>query len=179
MSTSLAGLRQPDRRSCGASALVAARMLRDPAYAEQVRPTFATEVLTTHRRLTRPVSAAGRMQLPWPPALGTPPWALASAMAVTTGTAHRTRLALFHDRAAHLARIRAATAEGFAVPVYIGSRLVPRHVVLVVDPDLRTYDPASGRLVRVPESAFLNDRFALAGWTHHFFSVLPELRTRA
>ena len=47
-------LQQPDRRSCGAAALVMARRLVRPRYAGLVsdQATFAHEAATLHRRLT-------------------------------------------------------------------------------------------------------------------------------
>ena len=55
-------------------------MLLDPAYAATQNPhAFAGSVLALHRQLTG-ASAFGRAQLPWPRALGTPPWAVARAM---------------------------------------------------------------------------------------------------
>src|SRR4029453_17690952 len=75
-------LAQPDQRSCGATALVVARMLLDRDYADLLavgRPPvpglavpgslasrFRDEVLALHRRVTGPVDPTGRLQLPWP-----------------------------------------------------------------------------------------------------------------
>ena len=72
-------LRQPDRRSCGAASLVMARRLVHPRYARLVsdQETFAHEAATLHRRLTSLADTAGGWQVPWPRALGTPPWAVA------------------------------------------------------------------------------------------------------
>lgn len=126
----LRGLVQPDARSCGPSALVAARTVLDghrPAAEE-----FAAEVLALHRRVTS-VAGAG---LPWPRALGTPPWGAARQLSDWTGTRHRTRVV----------RWRHATPEALARPepvlVYVGSRWLPRHVLLVAQG--RVYDPARG-----------------------------------
>ena len=74
------GLSQPDQRSCGPQSLVAAHILIDPAYAATQNPhAFAGTVQELHRQLTG-ASAFGRAQLPWPRALGTPPWAAVRAM---------------------------------------------------------------------------------------------------
>ena len=73
---------QPDRVSCGATCLVVARMIEDHAYGEyigaapSVADRFRAEVLAMHRRVTAPADG-GRLQVPWPRALGTPPWAVA------------------------------------------------------------------------------------------------------
>jgi hypothetical protein len=124
----LRGLVQPDQRSCGPSSLVAARMLLDPAY----RPAdFAAEVLALHKTVT--TAAASR--IPWPRALGTPPWAVEAQLERWTG----------EDWHVQVARFGAAVPAGVSgpVPMYIGSPTLPRHVVL----DLGHgdfYDPARG-----------------------------------
>ncbi len=92
---SLLGARlvQPDERSCGAAVLVVARALLDRGYAEllvsgrhpgtgfvlpgSLADRFRHETLAMHARVTGLVDAAGRLQVPWPRALGTPPWAVA------------------------------------------------------------------------------------------------------
>jgi hypothetical protein len=124
----LRGLVQPDARSCGPSALLGARMLLDGH-----RPqSFGAEVLALHRLVTS-VAGAG---LPWPRALGTPPWGAARLLTRWTGCRHRIRVV----------RWRRTTPEALAGPepvlVYVGSRWLPRHVLLVAQG--RVYDPARG-----------------------------------
>ncbi len=149
-----AGLRQPDARSCGAASLVMARATCDPSYgaALVVGDTFRDEVLTLHRRLTSVRDRTGRLQVPWPRALGTPPWAAVRELGTVTG----------HDHVLHVARwSRAAAYRRLAVSggaLYVGSGSLPRHVVLVLppgvadppqhDPDaLACYQPSVGRVV--------------------------------
>ena len=87
-----AGLVQPDRTTCGSACLVVARMLGDRDYARWLetgeitgrtrdprprRRRFADEVLATHVRTSRWYGGSGAMQVAWPRALGTAPWALA------------------------------------------------------------------------------------------------------
>lgn len=183
--------RQPDQRSCGAAVLVMERMLRDPAYAATVLDgrhastrhvvqgdgsgdRFSREVLAMHRRVTGPVSLHGRLQLPWPRALGTPPWSVAGQLAGSRGIAHRTVPARFAgQRATALALLRNATAAGWTVPLYVGSALLPRHVVLVLDPDLAAYDPSRGRRTRIDATGLTGGRIAVAGWTAPWAVVLP------
>jgi len=173
MTAFLDGLRQPDPRSCGAAVLVAAQMLHDPAYAASMTADrFAGECLAMHRRTTGPVDVRGRTQLPWPRALGTPPWAVATQLQGTTGVPWRT-VPMLTGRARTLERIRAATAIGHPVPLYVGSRWLPRHVVLVLDPDLTTYEPASGRRVAVSADDAVAGTLSLAGWSTPWFAVLP------
>ncbi len=87
----LVGLVQPDQRSCGAAVLVAAELLRTPSYAALASTPggFRTEVLSMHRRVTSAHDVSGRLQLPWPQALGTPPWAIARQLTGTTGVRPR------------------------------------------------------------------------------------------
>jgi hypothetical protein len=199
-------LAQPDQRSCGAAVLVVARMLVDPGFRALVTggpgaatgtppadgvgsasaPRFRDEVLAMHRRTTGAVDAAGRIQLPWPRLLGTPPWAVAHQMSVTGGpdsppVASTVRPA-WPGRAALLDRMLAATAAGRPVPVYVGNRWLPRHVVLLLgeaDGRLRFYEPASGDLVDVSRDAFVPGRLGLAGWDTPWCAVLPREAQRA
>ncbi|WP_435743592.1 hypothetical protein [Nocardioides sp. SYSU DS0663] len=129
-------LRQPDRFSCGASVLVVARMLREEQYAAATAPRFDAEVLATHRRVTRPWLRR-RPQLPWPRFLGTPPWAVARELTALTGQRHRVRPA---------SRSRVASAP-MPYALFVGDRLLPRHVLLVLGTDgglLSLYDPTTG-----------------------------------
>ena len=192
----LLDLRQPDQLSCGAAALVAAQMLLDPAYAALIhegrhpvtghaisgsrRTRFREEALALHRRVTGPVDVRGHLQPPWPRSLGTPPWAVArqlSAMGTTSRppVRHRVRPALF-DRAAAYDRIVAAVRTAHPVPLYVGNRWSPRHVVLCVEEvrgELRCYEPGSGRVVAAPRADFVGNRLALAGWDRAWLVVVP------
>jgi hypothetical protein len=175
-------LRQPDGRSCGAAVAVVARMLRDPAYAAATRHgSFPAEVLAQHRRLTAWHDACGRRQAPWPGRLGTPPWALVRELGRLTAEGYAARPAL--RRRAAWDRLRTATPDR-PVALYVGSRLLPRHVVLVTGPDegpgtaVACYEPASGRPVRLERWAFLAGGCALAGWDRPWFTVGPALTAR-
>ncbi len=174
------GLRQPDRRSCGAACLVVAHALRNPAYAERVSDTagFRTEVLAMHRRVTSPADVRGRAQLPWPQALGTPPWAVERQLAGTSGVPHRSRLVRWDDReAVH----DALASGGLPAALYVGQAWLPRHIVLVLGADaeaLRVYEPSGGRVERVPRAAFTADRLELGGWEVPWFTVAPALTPR-
>ncbi len=173
------GLRQPDRRSCGASVLVAARMLADPAYASSLAPepaaAFARETLDLHRRVTRARDAAGRLQPPWPRAIGTPPWAVARHLAALTEVAYTTRLVRL-GMGAEPDRVRRALARRHPVALYVGDRWLPRHVVLVVGGDeqhWQVYEPASGQVLDVPLARVRAGAAALAGWDRPWFVVAP------
>ena len=172
-------LRQPDQRSCGAAVLVVARALEDPSYAALLDEpgVFSAAVLDVHRRVTSAADTRGRAQLPWPQALGTPPWAVARQRAGDTGIPHHTRLHRFSPGMA-FDRIAAASAAT-TVPVYVGSRLLPRHVVLALGVDggrLACYEPSSGRVVWVDRTAFATGRLGLGRWGVVWFSVQPAAR---
>ncbi|MFC5176084.1 hypothetical protein [Nocardioides taihuensis] len=164
---------QPDRRTCGPSSLVVARALHEPSYAVRVGAAagFRAEVLALHRRVTGWTDRTGRLQLPWPRALGTAPWAAARDLAATVGTPYRTGRVTADT-------LTAATPEA-PVALYVGNRWSPRHVVLVTEcreGTLRVYEPSSGRWVDLPLAALLGRRFRLAGWDRPWFSVAPRAR---
>ena len=164
----LEGLRQPDQRSCGATCAVTARMLVDPAYAARFvgdQHAFGLEVLATHRRLCG-WRTHESWQAPWPRALGTQPWALRRDLAHGVGR---------HYRVTRVGRAVAESAPG-PVALYVGSRWLPRHVVLVVERDADTWlvhDPASGRLVT---TALRGAHPPLGGWTRWWLALTPSAR---
>ncbi len=157
---------QPDDRSCGAACLVVARALADPAYAAWVDADprrWRTEVLATHRTVTG-LRDHGRWAAPWPRLLGTPPWALARRLALTDGRPRRTRWR------PDLAEVRRVVAGGTPVALFVGSRTLPRHVLLAVGPDgddVRVYDPARG--TTLPLAAAL-----AAGWPRVWCAISPR-----
>ncbi|WP_148614094.1 hypothetical protein [Nocardioides rubriscoriae] len=165
-----AGLRQPDARSCGAASVVMARLVRDA-----VTPTpaaFRREVLDCHRRLTAPRDA-GRWQVPWPRAIGTPPWAVRHELESVTGHAHEVHVARWSRAAAY---DRLATAGG---ALYVGSRTLPRHVLLVLPPvgdaddGLCCYQPSRGTVEVLTRDEFVGARLRSAGWPYPWLLVTP------
>lgn len=172
-------LPQPDARSCGAASMRVADLLHAAATTGAVAPPaltlFQADVLALHRRLTSPRDGRGRVQLPWPAALGTPPWAVARHLAGLTGQAYRSRWIRTGDPVAEL---EGATATA-PVGLYVGNGWLPRHVVLVVGGTgeaLAVYEPTSGRLVTVGHEALRSRRLRLAGWDVPWFSVRPAAR---
>lgn len=126
--------------------------------------------------------------LPWPQALGTPPWG-AERCARFPGVRYRAvpvddrRPAEVQDL---LARLDDALDRGVPVPLYSGGDLgdgiaaaTPRHVVLAA---ARTadgylvYEPGEGRLLplrRAHVERPLGPAAALGGWTHLCWALLP------
>jgi hypothetical protein len=191
---------QPDQRSCGATALVVARILGDPEYAAYVDGTtdlahartvagdlrlkerFRAEALTMHRRITGISDVSGRAQIPWPRAFGTPPWAVARQLSATpsadgtpaTYSSHVARIGL----SGAFDRLLAAGDAGRVSSIFVGSTWLPRHVVLVVDRTaagtVHVFDPARGRLSELDRAAFTGKKIGIAGWDVAWFVVTPD-----
>lgn len=178
-------LPQPDRRSCGAASLVVARMVVDPAYAELVLSgsrleRYRHEVLSMHRRVTGLVDLAGRLQVPWSRVIGTPPWAVARQMSATGGPGLARTSYVWRTAWPHPAGVFDAAAAGVGrgrpVPIFVGDRWLPRHVVLalaVVDGRLRCFEPGQGRLVDVERADVERASLRLGGWNKPWFVVRP------
>ncbi|MEZ0579380.1 hypothetical protein [Nocardioides sp. MH1] len=167
-----ATLRQPDSVSCGPTAMVAARMLLEPSYRPDDLPA---EIAATHRRLTSTHSARDRFQVPWPRRLGTPPWAVANTLTDLVG---RERIAAVdvRPRPGIGFEVLAEQVRRRPVAVYLGSRWLPRHVVLAFDEvrhedAVRVFDPARGETVTVPRDRWASHRVEVAGWSHFWFVV--------
>jgi hypothetical protein len=129
--------------------------------------------------------------LPWPAALGTPPWG-AARVARYPGVAYRS--ALVDDSRSALLRTvvaRAARAldRGVPVPLYSGGdastgllTAVPRHVVLLTgrtSGGLTVYEPSSGRVHRLGADHLVAGHgpvAALGGWSHVCWALLPVRR---
>ncbi|GAB2754882.1 hypothetical protein GCM10027020_03790 [Nocardioides salsibiostraticola] len=170
-------LRQPDRRSCGAATLVFAEMLRNPEYAARIRGgSFAEETLAMHARVTGPADGAGRLQVPWPPALGTPPWAVARHLSSRFDTPYAVRAVR------HLIQLDLTVGRAPAA-LYVGSRWLPRHVVLIVGSDegtLSIFEPSIGNIVRMPSTGLGRPDWELAGWSYPWFTArTPHCTVRA
>ena len=165
---------QPDQRSCGAAVAVMAEALRNDAYARRLLAggddEFDREVRAMHRRLTGPVDAAGAIQPPWLRVIGTPPWALARQLG-RRSTRPRVVTARFRPGRAW-ASMNAGLVRGTLVPAYVGSRWLPRHVVLAIealDDAVRVYEPGSGRVLRVAREEWIEARLPLGGWCEPWF----------
>ncbi|HEY3016071.1 MAG TPA: hypothetical protein VGJ41_13220 [Nocardioides sp.] len=180
-----AGLVQPDARSCGPSALVVARLVNDAAFARTmvgdgsgIVERFRREVLALHRRTNR----MRLTQIGWPRALGTQPWALAAELSAHSGVPggrYEVRTILPGRRAAAWDRLQEGLAARHLVAGYVGSRILPRHVVLALSGDDRTarvYDPASGRRVTVTREAFVAGKLrGCGGWPVPWAVITPRL----
>jgi hypothetical protein len=153
-----------------------------PGATEQER--FAAYERVVMARTNRLFSGGRRLNLPWPRALGTPPWGAKKELefgASKRGTEYDIEVL----RAKTRSRLRAAfdrlldvVDEGEPALLYVGNRLLPRHVVLVLPGDgdrlLDVYDPATGQVSLLDESSFAERRLRLAGWDHPWITVQPN-----
>ena len=112
--------------------------------------------------------------MPWPRALGTPPWAVARRDLGHVG--HDLRLGVrcnpFGRRGALRKIARRRPQARTAVPLYVGNRWSPRHVVLVARAadDSRVYDPAAGRRgAGQSRTTSSSAELDLAGWDRPWF----------
>jgi hypothetical protein len=112
--------------------------------------------------------------VPWPRALGTPPWAAARDLGLVTGAPYTVRVVRLHrDVWRHLRAVR----PGRPAVVFVGDRWLPRHVVLVTATDdggATTYEPSSGLTVHVTRERWDRGDLALAGWTRPWLVVRPR-----
>lgn len=164
-------LRQPDPTTCGAACVVFAALLRDPTHggvlaAPDPQRAFAAAVLDLHPRLRRL----------WPRRYGATPWAVARAMREVTGTQHRVRWVLGRRaRRTAGATLTDAVLTGDAVPVFTGTRLLPRHVVLAHTARgtrIGAYEPTAGRTVTSTHEQLLTGPVPW-GWQRPWALVLP------
>ncbi len=191
---------QPDQTTCGSSTLVMSRMRNDPAYAmwiltgynpetgetapahETPADRFDDEAIAMHERTNALTDRDGDLQLPWPEAVGTQPWAVAAEMSAeggsgVPGTEYDVRVTDPDDRGHAFDEVAAASEDGHTVPLYIGDGTIPRHVVLVTESSgdtLTLYEPASGDTVTVSRDDFVNGDLGVAGWDEPWFAVTPR-----
>lgn len=164
-------LRQPDPVNCGASAVVAARMLLRPGW----RPAdWSTEIRSEHRALTGHRTPGGKVQMPWPRRLGTPPWAIAAAMGVLSN--QRVATVNARPRAALGYEVLVAQLQSRPVAVYVGNRWLPTHVLLALEaPDaglsIRLFDPWTGEIHIVEAPRWREHRLGVSGGDHFWFVV--------
>lgn len=185
--------------TCGSACLTVARMLVDPVFASWVRtgrphppgsPAGRTEAerFAAYERVvmrrTNGLLAAGRgLGVPWPRALGTPPWGAKRELelgAARLGTEYAVDLLRGHDKDGLVAAfdtLVAVVADGEPGLLYIGSRMLPRHVVLVLpgdgDHSLDVYDPGTGRVDHLRRDTVVEHRIALSGWDVPWLVVRP------
>ena len=190
---------QQSQTTCGSASLTIARMLVNPAFARWINdgidrdglptPTTKTARFAAYERVVQARTnalhgAGGRVQLPWPRALGTPPWGAAhelehgASQGVAAYGIHAIRSAHGAERRDWFQRMEKAVAEGRPGLLYVGSPRLPRHVTLVlpdeIDGTVHVYEPAAGRVLGMTADGFADEAFGLAGWPQPWFLVLAE-----
>lgn len=196
---------QQSSTTCGSASLTVARMLVNPAFGRWIttglgkdarddgvpdgRTTaerFAAYEQVVAGRTNSLFGAGGRLQLPWPRALGTPPWGGLGELeygAADPGARYDTSWFRFGSRAGReraYAALRARVSDGRPALLYIGNAWLPRHVVLVMPPtrgqQLDVYEPSVGRVVDLPRESFVAHRLGVAGWDVPWAAVWADER---
>ena len=193
------GPQQQSQVTCGSACLTVARMLVDPEFAhwiatgEGARPgspagrspmdRFAAYERIVHRRTNHFAIGRGGLNLPWPRALGTPPWGAKRELALGAarhGTDYDISLVrpLPQDSlGASFEGLNAVVSDGMPGLLYVGSRTLPRHVLLVLpgngDDRLDVYDPTDGSVRARSLRSFASHELRLSGWDVPWFVVAP------
>jgi hypothetical protein len=139
-------------------------------------------------------AAGGRLNLPWPYALGTPPWGaekeLEHSLPAQPGAsvAQGTREKAYRMRVVRLASgaglrdayrdLVSLVREELPALLYIGSSRSPRHVTLVLPGEggaqLDVYDPATGSVTDLDPERFAGRSLGIAGWNVPWITVQPR-----
>lgn len=190
---------QQSPTTCGSACLTVARMLVDPLFAgwiltgdgpgpgaadgTDVAERFAAYERIVHQRTNGLIAGGGRLNLPWPRRLGTPPWGAKKELefgASRRGTAYDIETLRGESRAglgARFERLLTLVADGEPGLLYVGNRRLPRHVTLILpdrgDGTLEVYDPASGRVRELRRAEFVARQLRLSGWDVPWFAVQP------
>jgi hypothetical protein len=139
------------------------------------------EVVT---RTNRFHAAGGKLNIPWPKSLGTPPWGAEKELeagAARHGAAYRMRVVALSStvalRSAHQDLVTLVRC-GLPAMLYIGNARLPRHVTLVLPGDggalLDVYDPATGSVTQLAPDRFAGRTLGIAGWNVPWITVQPR-----
>jgi len=171
-------------------------MLHDPAFADWVlwggdRDAAETDPAGMARRfaayergvMSRTnalVSPAAGLTLPWPRALGTPPWGARNELRERTHTPYavsQLRWAGGGGRRAAYRRLRSRVTTTRPALLYVGNAWLPRHVTLLLPPEgddaLTVYEPSAGAVRALGEEDVAQGRAGLGGWDEPWLVVEP------
>src|SRR5450759_626191 len=189
--------------TCGSASLTVARMLVSPEFGQWVvngidplgGPTdsrseperFAEHEREVMNRTNGMRAAGGKLNVPWPPALGTPPWGAEKELqdgAARPGAAYAMRLVRLCSSEALLKAHRdlvGLVREGLPALLYIGNGWAPRHVTLLLPGSgtdggggLDVYDPATGSVTELAADRFASRSLGIAGWNVPWITVQPR-----
>jgi hypothetical protein len=162
------------------------------------RERFAEHERQVMNRTNGIRTAGGKLSVPWPRALGTPPWGAREELehgAARPGAAYTMRLVRLSTRIAlfDVYRDLASFArQGLPALLYIGSPALPRHITLMLpragsssgngpgpdgpegDAGLDLYDPATGAVTELAAERFAGRRLGIAGWNVPWLTVQPR-----
>lgn len=198
----VAAPRQTTPTTCGSACLVVARSLADPAFAAWLdgapgpaafaggpldagdpSDRFARYEALVKARTVAPRGLRGP-QVPWPGALGTPPWTALAELVAAQGCSPRDyRLDVLRhrpvaERARRLRALADAVCPGRAALLYVGSATMPRHVCLVARPDAAgdavVYEPSRGEVRALDPDALASGAQALGGWPLPWVALVPR-----
>ena len=185
--------------TCGSASLTVARMLVSPEFGQWIvngidpkggPPDTRSEPerFAEHERevmnRTNGIHAAGeKLNIPWPRAMGTPPWGAEKELeygAARPGAAYAMRLVRLGSsdalRDVHRDLVR-LVREGLPALLYIGNAWMPRHITLVLPGDgggegeLDVYDPATGSVTELAPDRFVSRTLDIAGWNVPWITV--------
>lgn len=178
--------RQSSPVTCGAASLVVARRLLErmplPAADDPVEGhDFRTTEYATFGRTNNPWEARV-LRFPWPMAMGTPPWgALAELRQVVRAEGLANLRYGLHQVRTGGAEQLAATLGGTGVHepalLYVGTRWMPRHVVVVAEDAAGRwvlYDPAAGSVVEADVDELAAGTQRAGGWSVPWVVVGPR-----
>lgn len=204
--------------TCGSASLTVARMLVSPEFGQGIvdgidpkgGPTdprseaqrFAEHEGEVMNRTNGIRAAGGKLNVPWPRALGTPPWGAEKELefgAARPGAAYAMRLVRLGSsdalRDVHRDLVR-LVREDLPALLYIGNAWAPRHVTLVLPGGgnsdsggvgargnggvgsggggLDVYDPATGSVTELDLERFASRALGIAGWNVPWITVQPR-----
>jgi len=206
--------------TCGSASLTVARMLVSPEFGQWIvngidpkggptdpRPEaqrFAEHEREVMNRTNGIRAAGGKLNVPWPRSLGTPPWGAEKELefgAALPGAAYAMRVVRLGSSDAlrevyrDLARL---VREGLPALLYIGNAWAPRHITLVLPGGsgggggnggggvggsggggsggggLDVYDPATGSVIELAPERFASRTLGIAGWNVPWITVQPR-----
>jgi len=158
-----------------------------PADSRSQQDRFAEHEREVMDRTNGIHAAGGRLNIPWPHSLGTPPWGarkeLESSQLGMTGAAYALRLVRLGSssslRQAHRDLVGLVRPDLPAL-LYLGNGWAPRHVTLVMPGNsggvaggLDVYDPATGAVTELAPGPFASRELGIAGWNVPWIIVQP------
>jgi len=160
------------------------RWPREPQDSRTEAERFAEHEREVMTRTNGLHAAGGKLNIPWPQSLGTPPWGAEKELedgAARAGAAYRMRLVRFGSTAG-LHKVHqdlvSLVRDGLPALLYIGNTRLPRHVTLVLPGDggaqLDVYDPATGSVTELGPDRLASRTLGIAGWNVPWITVQPR-----